>query len=204
MRSIHILIFFTSLLLLTSCGHNASDNTNSSKNKIAPPSPGQLEQEIKQLHDQVYKLQVDNNINELTKDADTVATFDPTEPGPYQPIRVESGYLLVSFVDAQPYLNGLRITLNIGNPMAMAYSGFIIHASWSPAAPAPTATTAEYEQYGTDMNNPKINGSKDIEMKDDLLPEHWNKVHFIIAPVNLQKFGLLSIKIKTNEVKLYK
>src|SRR5689334_16541012 len=83
----------------------------------------------KQLEALVKRVAVLENFN--SSNHRITAEFDPTEPGPYQYIYSESGMFIVSLEDVVPYLDGQRVTLDIGNPMYAKYTGFKLHVSWS-------------------------------------------------------------------------
>lgn len=127
----------------------------------------------------------------------SVAAFDPTEPGPYQYIHTNAGDFMVSLHNVAPYLDGQKVTLDIGNPQAAQYNGVTLNISWAPRQPdknAGLATTLDWYN--------KIK-SKTISITTVLLPGHWNRVSFVIAPAKSDDFGYLTVSITANEIRLY-
>ncbi len=58
--------------------------------------------------------------------------LDPTSKG-YSAIRTSQGYkLLVDVVDIEPYTDGQKLTLAIGNPYAMSFVGFQLNVEYGP------------------------------------------------------------------------
>jgi outer membrane murein-binding lipoprotein Lpp len=68
-----------------------------------------------------------------------------TSHGAYAPIDNLGGVgtFFIAFEDAQPYLDGYKVRLKIGNPSTATYEGFQLHLTWGRAeVPEPIAIAA--------------------------------------------------------------
>lgn len=149
--------------------------------------------EIQALKQRIYIL-------ELAKDSYKTAAFDPTGDKSYQRVDSNIGYFLVLVDNVEPYLDGQKISLLIGNPNNVTYSGAMLKVGWSARMPdfglPPKQFNDAMNVYTASKKETQIN------LTDILRPGNWNKVSFTIAPAKSTEFGNLEIGITTNQVSL--
>ena len=125
-------------------------------------------------------------------------------------VQTNNGTLLVSILDIQPHLDGFKVTLQIGNPYNMTYSGLSVSmrcGSSPPEFQKPTSDDTKsnkealnwVEQYVSWKNTLK---TKSTSYADQLLPGKWSKVEFMLAPVTNADLAFMQVAIATNEVLL--
>jgi hypothetical protein len=143
---------------------------------------------IQELQTKVFQL-------ELARDEFRTTWFDPTGAKGYQRVDANIGYFLVTLENVEPYLDGQRVTLLIGNPNSATFSGFEVKASWRIRAPTEGSKNTWAEWVNSQQE-------KVIKLTDTLRAGTWNKVTFIIAPAKAEQFGSLGIAITTNQIVL--
>jgi len=58
------------------------------------------------------------------------ASFDLSSHEGYLRINSASGYFLVSLQNVEPYLDGVKVHIHIGNPIFATYNGFKLKVIW--------------------------------------------------------------------------
>jgi len=141
-------------------------------------------------------------VEELLRNMNKTATFDPSEPkSGFDKVESTSGFFLVSLQNVQPYLDGQRVTLHVGNPLSVTYSGFKIKATWSTRMPKFDPTDRQYSEKQRAWNAGKQ--QKEIALTQALRPGAWNTVSFVVAPAKAENFGYLEVGIETNQVRMF-
>ena len=107
----------------------------------------------------------------------------------YERFDSSTGVFLVSIANIQPYLDGYKVDLNIGNLSYASYNGFTITAKWRKDI---------FDFMGTN-NNSQIH---DFTFTNELKPGSWIKVEFVATPAKADEFKYLELSIETNTVSL--
>jgi uncharacterized coiled-coil protein SlyX len=113
----------------------------------------------------------------------------------YQYVESNAGRFLVYCESVQPYLDGQKLKLRIGNPNLITYSGFTLKAKWGRAEPD---DFTEYENWRGSLHE------KELELAADLKPGVWNTVEFVLSPASATDLAYVEVSITTNRVMLYK
>jgi hypothetical protein len=131
-----------------------------------PASEGSVDKRIEELERQVRDLKKSNDdleglIEDVLKFADKSwgslrnqidrieerhfppnAALDPAKPGGYALIHLDSGLpLAISLKKLEPYLDGYKVTIQIGNPNTATFRGYSVNAVWADAGGAKKART---------------------------------------------------------------
>jgi hypothetical protein len=114
---------------------------------------------------------------------------------------------LVSFKDAQPYLEGYRVTVELGNPLAADYDNAEIHVAWGgsePSAYNEVLTNANALQKFNNAYQTWKNSlhSNDIPIPGRLFAGKWNKIQLVLSPAKPSDLGYVRIKLDTPSVSL--
>jgi len=157
--------------------------------------------EIAKLTLKLLDLEIKVRLIETQASLYETAWFDTTGGKGYQRVDANMGYFLVGLEKVEPYLDGQKITLSIGNPGNVTFHGFKIRASWSGRMPAANLSPEEKSKVWEAFRSNKER-EKEIALVDSLRPGTWNRVQFIISPKKAEEFGMLGIGITTNEVSL--
>lgn len=145
----------------------------------------------------------------LFRSQDPFALIDPHQKG-FASVQTTNGSLLVSILNIEPHLDGFKVSLQIGNPYNMTYSGFSVSmrcGSPPPKYPRSTGDGAKLakeslnwiEQYVSWKDTLK---TKSTSYTDQLPSGKWSKIEFMLAPVTNADLAFMQIAITTNQVNL--
>lgn len=186
-----------------------------------------LEQRVKALEDgnaAFWKAavesekQVNGRLGFLTQQAmkqlakEKTATIDPNSKG-YAVLDTGRGSLLIACDSAEPYLDGHRVSLRIGNPLYMRFSGFKLKFKFGHKAPEiPTKENTKqddlakpFEKWQKDYDTWKASlRTSDQSYTDDLLPGTWNTVQATLPQTKPEDIGYIEVEIETDRISLTK
>jgi hypothetical protein len=139
------------------------------------------------------------------------AILDPTSKG-YSLATTDKGVFLFSVDKAEPYLDGHKIFLRIGNLANATFSGFKLGVSYSkqkPIFPAPQpGSTNEVSAFAEFQKERQIwlNSirSTEISFADELQPGAWNVVDFTLKDTKPDQIAHLEVELKLDQLKLRK
>lgn len=148
----------------------------------------------------VARLDVDDLMIEILKNKSV--EINAVTPG-YESIETNSGRFLIACDNVQPYLDGQKLQLRIGNLNLATYSGFKLKAKWGPKAPKFLAQTHD-KNFGLRWDQWKRSlREKEIELTADLKPGAWNAVEIVLAPAKSDELGYIELSMTTDKVMLY-
>lgn len=171
-------------------GSDSLPDTNITKvknNQIETKFDG-IDKRLSELYWKVMFMESDINSR-------NTATLDPVQKG-YSVVNTNSGMLLVSVNQVDPYLDGYKITYHIGNPMFMTFNGFRLTVKYGRQFDAKKDGIDKFESWQKSL--------KEIssDLTDQLSPGSWNKVELIIPSTKAEDIRYLEVAIKTDQVAL--
>ena len=111
---------------------------------------------------------------------------------------------MVILNSAEPYIDGYRLQLRIGNPMAARYDGFKLTLSWQNPAPEQKAGESDeesqkrYEEWLKEKPH-----EKEVSFTETLYPSSWNNVSVVISPASAEQLKTLEISsMETSQIAL--
>ena len=117
----------------------------------------------------------------------------------YQKINSSPLPLLLSAVNASPYLDGFRVTLSIANPYAITFHGFSLVA-WTHSVPLKFSSPTHAAGSATNIEAYNAGCKKRVvDLTDTLYPGHWNEITFDLAPATPEELRSLEIGIDLKE-----
>ena len=153
-----------------------------------------LEKRINKLEGTLsyYKFLIDNK----QERSDTIQ-LDPSEHT-FQRLDSDTSYFLVIIDDANPYLNGYRLKLRIGNLSSATFAHVALTIKWAKAY--------EYKNFTSDSYNlwEKSVHEKETTLSANLEPGSWNSVVIDLIPCAPDEMGYLEASIKSPSVILYR
>ena len=159
-----------------------------------PQNTQTLEKQIAELKEKVDKLDGDTKRVELALDQQknqySSIVIDPSVKG-YERIDTTAGSFLVMLKDIQPYADGYKLKLSIGNISSAEYSGFALTATWHKS----------YAKY-TSEDWSKGGHEKTFNYPEKLLPGSWNTVSLILSPAQKEELEYIEISMSTNQIML--
>ncbi len=196
----HVSLWMMLIALLASCRTDPTVEKRLDALEAKTASVQRATDHLRLLHDTVVQR----------LDRRNEAVLDPTESG-FSTVETGSGVLLVSCSGAEPYLDGYKIKLRVGNPHNMGFSGCEMTVRWGPRAPdAPDETSgtepsdSEWATWGERYEawKKKDFRSKKIVLTQDLEPGAWNPVEVILSPSRPEEVGELRVMIRASMVSL--
>ena len=124
-----------------------------------------------------------------------IIEFYPARPiEKWQVISSSAGLpLLVSFIDTVPYIHGIKVRMQLGNPTSISYLGFRVHAQWGQS---PEVFVGNSNQWNASLK------SLVIEFDNKLLPGSKNKLSLFLPRTKPEEFGYLRFFITINDIYL--
>lgn len=155
----------------------------------------ELQKEVKELKVTVDVLQttVFRHENEIRTLGHGAASFDPARRDKYRRIETGAGFLLVLLGKVEPYLDGCKVELQIGNPHQMDFDGFKVSAFWGPRLTSSPDNSAEVV---------KKERNQEFSFTNQLARGRWNSVSLILPSTKPEDFGYLSVIVEVNGVSL--
>ena len=114
----------------------------------------------------------------------------------FQRLDTDTGFFLISVQEVTSYLNGYKLSLSIGNPMAAKYSGAKVKLTWNTFYDAHKYTEASFQEWQ------KNEQEKEVVLPTTLLPGTWNNIDVILAPATIDQLGDVTFTMSTNTVLL--
>lgn len=117
-------------------------------------------------------------------------TIDPNQPS-FRFVNCDGMMLLMMTESAEPYLDGFKINLLVGNPYGASFGGFKLLVDWNTPS---TNGIVEYDQ----------NKSRTMEFASNLEPISWNKVPFTISPATAADLRQCTVALELKSIMLNK
>jgi hypothetical protein len=137
------------------------------------------------------RLESDEIKDRIERDWTRSANINPDDKS-YQRIDADVATLFVSTESVDPYLDGYKVKLKIGNPTTADFNGFTLTSFWGPTY-TPNLTVEAYESAQKSRTNTCPN---------TLLSGYWTPVEIVLAPANADEIRNAKFSIKLNAIKL--
>ena len=130
----------------------------------------------------------------LSAQADQTAVFDPVSSQGYVTLNAGVGKLMVSVEDIEPYADGVKVRLAVGNPNAVTLNGLKGEATYGPATARIGAMPAgEWTKKQRTIT---------LSIPESLTPARWNKVTITLPGIAAADFGRLSLALTGDQVQM--
>lgn len=150
------------------------------------------------------------NISDESSDT-KAAVFNSSSKG-YQFLRTTAGRFFIKLGQIEPYLDGHKITIQIGNPFLTTFSGFSLNVDFGVRPPTYPSSEIGSQDDSVKLNllTYQINNNawkktlkhETIAFTEILLPGKWTTVQFHLSPSKLEDIGHVAISLKTDKVSL--
>lgn len=134
---------------------------------------------------------------QVEKDRYIKVYLDTSSKG-FQRLDTNCGTFWVMLDNVEPYSNGYKFVLSIGNPYYAIFSGMKTRARWGAAfdAKASEKDVSAYESWEKTLKE------KEETMTNALRPGTWNKVTVILAPAKQEDLAYVEFSMTVEQVKL--
>ena len=143
----------------------------------------ELKEEVRVLKEELASLkeqQDQTNFKLLLRDFEAVAYLQPGDSG-YSTVRYDLGVFTAQLSNVEPYANGSRVTLKLGNPLFSAISGVKAKVEWGRTD----------EKGAADNDSAK---SKDITLSESLQPGAWTSTQIVLEGLPPTDLGFVRIR----------
>jgi hypothetical protein len=166
------------------------------KSAAADSKDADIKAQITDLTARVEKLRDQSDqhyfeIEELKRPYE-YADFDTASPGTYSRVNTAVGPMLLSIGKIEPYLDGFKVQVQIGNVLSVAFSGFELETMWGPRFKP--ADTSDYLKWANSQQK------KTLSLTEVLLPNRWTKVDVMLPSTEAKDFGHLQLKINISKI----
>lgn len=134
---------------------------------------------------------------QVEKDRYNKVYLDTSSKG-FQRLDTNCGTFWVMLEDVEPYTNGYKFVLSIGNPYYAVFSGVKTRARWGQAfeAKASEKDMSAYEAWEKTLKE------KEETITNELRPGTWNKMTVILAPAKQEDLAYIEFSMTVEQVKL--
>lgn len=109
-----------------------------------------------------------------------IAYLTPGSDG-YSTVSFGLGALTMAIDDIQPFANGSKIILKIGNPLAAKINGLKAKVEWG-----------EVDEKGNPKNDAAK--SKEVVFSDELRSGAWTRINVVLEGVKAENLGFIRVK----------
>jgi hypothetical protein len=123
--------------------------------------------------------------------------IDVRNPGAAR-LDSEVGFFLVRIAKVEPYLDGYRINVDIGNPQSATYGGVTLITTWGRGIRSMGTTNVldAMEKWSQGLKTNKT------ELTEDLLPATWNNVSIILSPATPDSLQDVTMRLEVDTIQL--
>lgn len=132
------------------------------------------------------------------RDAEKTITIDPAGNPAFQRLRTSYGDFFVTLEGVEPYLDGIRVRLKVGNPTSADFNGFDLQVTWGERQPDLSGDNAvpKWKRWRGEMR------TKDCPFTNILTSGTWNKVSFILPATEPEQFGHLELSMSIRAIRM--
>ena len=134
---------------------------------------------------------------QVEKDRYSKVYLDTSSKG-FQRLDTNCGTFWVMLDNVEPYSNGYKFVLSIGNPYYAIFSGMKTLARWGPAFDGNVSEkdVSAYEAWEKTLKE------KEGTVTHALRPGTWNKMTVILAPAKQEDLAYVEFSMTVEQVKL--
>jgi hypothetical protein len=110
----------------------------------------------------------------------------------YQRLDTDMGSFMVAAESVEPYLDGYKVVLSIGNPMLATFNGFKLRVEWATSI----TKAADYETWE------KTRQQKEISFTEPLQPGRWNQVELLLPSTKPDQLGYFNLSLDISTISL--
>ncbi len=144
-----------------------------------------LRAEVTELKSSNEREEIDNLRDklewmELMQTISKIALLKPSDTG-YATVQFDLGALALKIDDIQPFANGSKATLRIGNPLSSKINGLQVTIEWG-----------EVDKKGFAINDKAK--SKKLILAETLSAGAWTRVNVVLEGVKAENLGFIRVK----------
>jgi len=117
------------------------------------------------------------------------------EPGSqkFKVVTTQSGRFFIRLDQVEPFSDGYRVTLAVGNPYGIAFTDTKVTLAWNRKEPS------DFLKYGEWL---KTKRSQEFSSSTELHPESWTKIPLVLSDTKPDQLGYIEVKLTTGGVRM--
>jgi len=123
-------------------------------------------------------------------------SLDPTSLDRFMKLDVKNGFLLVSLHSVEPYRDGIKAVLDVGNPLTASFNGFNVSARWGRPFDYKNWTAERHKEWQASLQ------TRDESFTETLHAGSLTPVQLVLPSTPPAQFGYLEVSIETNNISL--
>jgi hypothetical protein len=161
----------------------------------------ELRREVSQLRKEVEKYDSwfkgrDMIARDYREKVDSVmresVTLDPSETS-YGIISIPSGTFFIALDKVEPFLDGYRITLKLGNPYVVLFKDIKLKVEWNKRIPS---NPSSYEAWVRETRTQEFSDTTDLGVGQ------WTRFSLVLAATKPDQLGYLNVKLSIGAVSM--
>jgi hypothetical protein len=196
----------------------------------APPPPPTAQQQIKAIAQEIKDLKMEvaelkfriemltdtlrmasNTVGDIVPLELEYADLDPSGNG-YGVIATDRGRFFISVEKIEPYLDGQRVHLTVGNPSLVVFNGCILTVTWNERMPKSKLSdlnasstfeqrsAALQEQMGTMRAWEAKHRKQEFSLTTVLSPGRWTPIDVVLPNTTASQVGYLQVRLKVDRM----
>ncbi len=170
-----------------------------------PATDPAVTQKLKSMTEQINSLEIQglilsNALETISAQqwndhvAQTAHDFAPVNPDEPTHNRVDTDLcpMLLYTEKAEPYLDGYKVRMNLGNPSAILFDGFELAAHWGPKA----TKTLQGEEWRAKQHS--ITNKINVPLPSGT----WTPFDLVIAPANAEELRRTRVQVRVGRLSL--
>lgn len=139
-----------------------------------------LEAKVSLVEQATEDVKTRQGVDRLVQDAERVAYLTPASDG-YSALQTDIGPITLTLSNVEPYANGTRVTLRVGNPMSATIND--------------ASATVEWGSVGSDgQPQNDIARSRRVQLGTSLRPGAWTNVQLVLDAVQPAQLGFVRVR----------
>ena len=168
-----------------------------------PPKTLPLTETIKKLESRVESLEsslkfANQRIWALEKLTSESVALDASHLKGYSQLATTSGHFVLSLRNAEPYLDGYRVSVEVGNITTARYNGFKLIATWAGESPDWKVGAEKLKAYFAKRERQ----TGEFSFTEELAPGTWTQVELTLTPATPEDVKGIDLKMETNLLSL--
>ncbi len=144
------------------------------------------------------------DINMATKDDLNTNAFIDVNSKNFSTAKSDEGIFLISCQGVEPYLEGYKVHLQVGNPTMLMVNNPKLTIEWGPTFEKSAKSDSDKGIKQTDWlaNWKKSLRQTTVTLNESLRPGFWNDVEVIVSPAKADELAHFKVSIQTDSVSL--
>jgi hypothetical protein len=165
-------VAFLMIVLMTGC--SKKNNIDNERNKLLKEIDS-----LKQIIEKMDSRVMDLLVKQMVDDQGWTVDLKPTSTD-FKMLKFNFGNLAAAIKDVQPYANGVKVSIRIGNPLAADLGGLSMKVDYG-----------EVDENGSPVS--KTEKSKEVSFIEPLNGGAWNYYDIILEGISPVKFGFIRL-----------